>query len=184
MPAAGPVPTARLAARAPESPPAARPRAVSRSGRTVPPAPARPASRCSARGSPHGGWRGPGCGLLSRPLAPRPAEAKGSRTREPPPFSQFEPGAGTLGAEASAPGGKCPETQTAAAAGFRAEAERAASRATQAAAMEAVGGGLVDCHCHLAAPDFDRVCEGEAGPWERGGPRPHRTCPGYLCSPF
>ncbi|KAJ8790195.1 hypothetical protein J1605_004662 [Eschrichtius robustus] len=27
--------------------------------------------------------------------------------------------------------------------------------------MGAVGVGLVDCHCHLSAPDFDHVCEGE-----------------------
>lgn len=23
--------------------------------------------------------------------------------------------------------------------------------------------GLVDCHCHLSAPDFDSVCEGDLG---------------------
>lgn len=39
-----------------------------------------------------------------------------------------------------------------------------------AAAMGAVGVGLVDCHCHLSDPDFDRVCEGEVGPVGAGRP--------------
>lgn len=26
-----------------------------------------------------------------------------------------------------------------------------------------MGLGLVDCHCHLSAPDFDSVCEGDLG---------------------
>ncbi|XP_075853180.1 deoxyribonuclease TATDN3 isoform X2 [Microcebus murinus] len=29
--------------------------------------------------------------------------------------------------------------------------------------MGTVGVGLVDCHCHLSDPDFDHVCEGNAG---------------------
>lgn len=36
--------------------------------------------------------------------------------------------------------------------------------------MGAVGVGLVDCHCHLSAPDFDHVREGEVGPVGAGRP--------------
>lgn len=36
--------------------------------------------------------------------------------------------------------------------------------------MGAVGLGLVDCHCHLSAPDFDHVREGEVGPVGAGRP--------------
>lgn len=39
-----------------------------------------------------------------------------------------------------------------------------------AATMGAVGVGLVDCHCHLSAPDFDHVREGEVGPVGAGQP--------------
>jgi hypothetical protein len=50
--------------------------------------------------------------------------------------------------------------------------------AAAAVARRAMGLGLVDCHCHLSAPDFDSVCEGEAELGEVG--RPLSFPPDYL----
>lgn len=91
--ATAPVPTAHLAARAPESPLAACPRAFPQSGRTALAFPSRPASRCSAPGSPLGRWRWPSPRRPPRSPPPRPAEGKGL-PQEPPPSSQFELRAG------------------------------------------------------------------------------------------
>lgn len=96
--ATGPVPTAHLAARAPESPQAARPRAFARSCCTVLALPSRPASRCSAHGSLFGMWQGPRPCLLSWPLS-RPEKENQPLTEGPAPFFQLELGAGILRAE-------------------------------------------------------------------------------------
>ena len=97
--ATGPVPTAHLAARAPESLQAARPRVFARSCCTVLAFPSRPASRCSAHGSLFGRWQGPRPCLPSRPLSPRPPKGSEVPTRGPAPFFQLELGAGILRAE-------------------------------------------------------------------------------------
>lgn len=39
----------------------------------------------------------------------------------------------------------------------------AAWLAVEKPAGVAMGLGLVDCHCHLSASDFDNVCEGDLG---------------------
>lgn len=62
-----------------------------------------------------------------------------------------------------------PEARAAAAEAFRLRLPGDWSAAV-AAAMGAVGGGAVDCHCHLSAPDFDSVCKGEARPAGAGRP--------------
>lgn len=121
--ATGPVPTAHLAARAPESPQAARPRAFARSCCTVLALPSRPASRCSAHGSLFGMWQGPRPCLLSWPLSSRPEKENQPPTEGPAPFFQLELGAGILRAEGrvSREEGALvrPETQPTAALGFR-----------------------------------------------------------------
>lgn len=168
--ATAPVPTAHLAARAPESPLAACPRAFPQSGRTALAFPSRPASRCSAPGSPLGRWRRPSPCRPPRSPPPRPAEGKGL-PQEPPPSSQFERGR-ELGAEGRAltggrsarPAGNSPLQRQRSAWG-----SAGAWTAAVAVAMEAVGVGLVDCHCHLSAPDFDSVCKSEARPVGAGG---------------
>lgn len=55
-----------------------------------------------------------------------------------------------------------PETRSAGEAGFRPRTAGwgSAGEWRAAPAMGEVGVGLVDCHCHLSAPDFDRVSEG------------------------
>lgn len=113
-----PVPTAHLAARARESPLAARPRVFARSCRTVLAFPSPPASRCSAPGSLFGKRQGPTSSRRSWPLSPRPAEEK-----EPSPCFQLELWAGTLRAEVRVSreeGARVrPETRSARAAAFR-----------------------------------------------------------------
>ena len=121
--ATGPVPTAHLAARAPESPQAARPRAFARSCCTVLAFPSRLASRCSTHGSLSGVWQGPRPCLLSQPLSPSPAKGNESPTQRPAPSFQLELWAGTRRAEGRVPREEGapvrPDTESNAASAFR-----------------------------------------------------------------
>ena len=167
----GPVPTAHLAARAPESPQAARPRAFARSCCTVLAFPSRLASRCSTHGSLSGVWQGPRPCLLSQPLSPSPAKGNESPTQRPAPSFQLELWAGTRRAEGRVPREEGapvrPETESNAASAFRL---RLRWRCRGFWWLRRWGRWTVTA---TSPPrTLTTYVRARSGPWERGAPRP------------
>lgn len=117
-----------------------------------------------------------GTEALSSVLATLPTSREGERAtdrRTRSIFPTWTGGGNSEGGRAGFPGGR--STRPAGNSAHRgtwvpAVVPPASPGVSVAATMGAVGVGLVDCHCHLSAPDFDHVREGEVGPVGAGQP--------------